>query len=85
MSALDLQVTSNKEVVTHYRGWRVNTHMVKGKLWLQWQHPSDPSIRYGCPLMPQGLEATINHVRFLIDTSILLESKVSSDKTASPA
>ena len=72
--------SARQELPTQYRGWSIYTNMIRSKLWVHWQHPCDPSLRYGCPLTDGGMEATINHVRFLIDTSILLENRGNLDK-----
>ncbi len=58
-----------------YRSWSIHTSLIRGKLWVHWRHPKDPFIRYGCPLTEGDMEGTINHVRFLIDTAILLETR----------
>lgn len=63
-----------------YRGWSIHTSLIRGKLWVHWQHPKDPSLRYGCPLTEGDMEGTINHVRFLIDTAILLETRGKIDQ-----
>lgn len=57
-----------------YRGWLISTKMINGQLWIRWQHPSDNFPRYGRPVVSGDLAATINHVRFLIDVAIKLES-----------
>lgn len=62
-----------QDLPTQYRGWSINTNIIRGKLWIHWQNPRDPSLRYGCPIIEGDMDGTIKHVRFLIDTSILLE------------
>jgi hypothetical protein len=66
---------SSQTLDVQYRGWSIYTNLIRGKLWVHWQHPKDPTLRYGCPLTDAGMEGTINHVRFLIDTAILLETR----------
>ncbi len=68
--------SSPQELPTQYRGWSVYTNVIRGKIWIHWQNPRDPDLRYGCPMTEGDMDATIKHVRFLIDTSILLESRV---------
>jgi len=59
-----------------YRGWLITTKTLKGQLWMQWQHPLDSIPRYGCIVVKGDIAATLNHVRFLIDVSMELESPV---------
>jgi hypothetical protein len=63
-------------VPVRYKGWTIATKVINGKLWLHWQHPQESLPRYGCPVSEEGLAATINHVRFMIDLMMNLESEV---------
>lgn len=63
----------HQELATQYRGWSIHTNILRGKLWIHWQNPRDPALSYGCPITEGDMDTTIKHVRFLIDTSILLE------------
>lgn len=64
-----------QDLPTQYRGWSIHTNIIRSKLWIHWQNPRDPALSYGCPIIEGDMDATIKHVRFLIDTSILLESR----------
>jgi len=71
-----LKSNTDQELTAQYRGWTIYTQVIRGKIWVHWKNPRDPSLRYGCPITEEGMDATIKHVRFLIDTSILLENRV---------
>lgn len=64
-----------EQVPVRYKGWGISTKVISGKLWLRWQHPQEKFPRYGCPVGEEGIEATIIHVRFLIDLAIKLEKE----------
>jgi hypothetical protein len=59
-----------------YKGWTISTKVINGKLWLHWKHPQESLPRYGCPVSEEGLAATTNHVRFMIDLMMNLELEV---------
>ncbi|MFB2983549.1 hypothetical protein [Microseira sp. BLCC-F43] len=63
-----------------YKGWSITTKLINGKLWLRWQHPKENLPRYGCLVGENGLNATIDHVRMMIDLMIKLESEVQKQK-----
>lgn len=67
--------TDFRHSTIRYRGWLISTKLVDGKLWLQWQHPSESFPRYGTPLIGKHLAETIRHARFLIDLTIKLEQE----------
>lgn len=68
--------TELEQVPIRYRGWPISTKVINGKLWLRWQHPQESFPRYGCPVTEEGLAVTVNHVRFMIDLAIKLESEM---------
>lgn len=65
-----------EQIPVGYKGWRISTKVINGKLWLRWQHPDENFPRYGCPVSEEGLEITINHVKFLINLANKLEDEV---------
>ncbi|MFW6358947.1 MAG: hypothetical protein ACOC0N_07025 [Chroococcales cyanobacterium] len=56
-----------------YKNWIISTKVIRGKLWLRWQHPDETFPRYSYPVGEKGLSESIGHVRFLIDLAIRLE------------
>lgn len=68
------------QIPGRYKGWSLTTKLMNGKLWLRWQHPKENLPRYGCLVGEDGLNATIDHVRTMIDLMINLESEVNKHK-----
>ncbi|MFW6296827.1 MAG: hypothetical protein ACOC04_06520 [Halothece sp.] len=68
-------VTDLTEGSVIYRGWTINTKMIHGKLWLQWQHPKDQYTKHGCPISGGDITAKLSHAQFMIDLAIKLESE----------
>ncbi|MFB2923966.1 hypothetical protein [Aerosakkonema funiforme] len=64
-----------KQIPAQYKGWRLTTKTMNGKLWLRWQHPDESFARYGCTIDPKDISSTIAHVRFSIDLAIQLEEE----------
>ena len=67
-----------EQIPVRYKGWGISTKVINGKLWLRWQHPQENFPRYGCPVSEEGLEVTINNVKFLINLANKLEDEVKS-------
>lgn len=67
-----------EQIPVRYKGWGISTKVINGKLWLRWQHPHENFPRYGCPVTEEGLEVTINNVKFLINLANKLEDEVKS-------
>lgn len=76
--ALNISDSQLELVPARYKGWGISTKVINGKLWLRWQHPNENFPRYGCPVSEEGLEATINNVKFLINLANKLENEVKS-------
>lgn len=75
-------LTANSEQIpARYKGWLIATKLINGKLWLRWQHPKESLPRYGCPVGEDGLSATLDRVRMMIDLMIKLESEVHKHKS----
>lgn len=64
-----------QQIPAQYKGWRLSTKLINGKLWLRWQHPKESFARFGCPINQDDIASTINHGRFLIDLAIKLEEE----------
>lgn len=69
-----------QQIPTQYKGWRLTTKLINGKLWLRWQHPQESFARFGCPINQDDITSTINHVRFLIDLAIKLEEETAKQR-----
>lgn len=65
-----------EQIPVRYKGWGISTKVINGKLWLRWQHPNENFPRYGCPVSEEGLEVTINNVKFLINLANKLEDEL---------
>ncbi|MFB2935883.1 hypothetical protein ACE1B6_11575 [Aerosakkonemataceae cyanobacterium BLCC-F154] len=65
-----------EQIPVRYKGWKISTKVINGKLWLRWQHPHENFPRYGCPVSEEGLEVTINNVKFLINLANKLEEEL---------
>ncbi|MFB2878379.1 hypothetical protein [Floridanema aerugineum] len=65
-----------EQIPVRYKGWGISTKVINGKLWLRWQHPNENFPRYGCPVSEEGLDVTINNVKFLINLANKLEDEV---------
>lgn len=68
------------QIPGRYKDWSICTKLINGKLWLRWQHPKENIARYGCLVGEEGLSATIDHVRTMIDLMIQLESNMKKYK-----
>ncbi|MGA9378103.1 MAG: hypothetical protein WBV73_04975 [Phormidium sp.] len=74
--ALKISGSQLEQIPVRYKGWGISTKVINGKLWLRWQHPNENFPRYGCPVSEEGLEVTINNVKFLINLANKLEEEV---------
>jgi hypothetical protein len=62
-------------IPTQYKGWRISSKVINGKLWVRWQHPQESFPRYGCSIGEAGIAGTVSHIKLFIDLAIRLEEE----------